>query len=333
MHKPTIPILTQWFALTAICIYASVAMCGEPLAAWDFTKDLQGWTANPFVSNVQHSSDGLTMDVKSPDPFLTSPPVNSPAGQFLVVTLRMRSTGNTNGQLYFGQEFSEGNSRNFSVKNDGQWHDYRISIPSPGHRIHFRLDPSNTDGKVTLAWMRVEAYAELPNDPWASPGELRNKKFIGGGLYTVYGEETAITPRFLATHPEFVETYPFDGIVLPASLSQEWTGKLGFTKLGNPLRPSFLHELLWNTVCIPDEAVAQTLPIELSGGMQTGETYRIVLDYTAENRDLSATLTALSQPAGKAIRVQQHLPDAAGQIAVNELGVAISEEFQGNLTA
>jgi hypothetical protein len=123
--------------------------------------------------------------------------VNSPAGQYLVVTLRMQSTGNTNGQLYFGREFTEGNSRNFSVKNDGQWHDYRISIPSPGHRIHLRLDPCNTDGKVTLAWIRVEAYAELPNDRWASPSELRDKKFIGGGLWRESSKESNRLPKSL----------------------------------------------------------------------------------------------------------------------------------------
>jgi hypothetical protein len=82
---------------------------------------------------------------------------------------------------------------------------------------------------------------------------------IGGGLYTVYGEETAITPGFIARHPEFVDSYPFDGIVIPASLSSEWVESLGLTKMGMPWRPAFLNELLWNSIRIPDKAVEQTL--------------------------------------------------------------------------
>lgn len=204
------------------------------------------------------------MDVQAPDPILTSPMVDCPTEQFIEVTLRMRSTGDPSGQLYFGKEFTEENSRNFTVKNDGQWHDYRISFPAPGPGVRFRLDPSsNSGGTVSVTWVRVEAIAELPNDPWARPSELRNKKFIGGGLYATHGDETAITPRYLATHPSFAESYPFDGVVLPGILSSEWVASLNLTKklpTGEiPWRPTHLHSFLWNTVRIPDEAVAQTI--------------------------------------------------------------------------
>ena len=242
-----------------LCCYSTLAVSGEPVAFWDFKNDMQGWQANALITDSQHSADGLTFNVLSPDPFLTSPEIDCPAGQFLVVTLRMKSTGNTNGQLYFGQQFSENNSRNFNVKNDSQWHDYRITLASPGAGTRFRLDPSNTDGKVSVAWMRIEAFVELPMETWATPRELRDKKFIGGGLYTVYGEESAITPKFIAQHPEFVDSYPFDGIVLPAPLSREWVNSLGLTKMGMPWRPAFLNELLWNKIRIPDEAVAAVL--------------------------------------------------------------------------
>lgn len=242
-----------WFGL------ASSAARAGTVAFWDFASGLQGWKANELVTAPQQASNGLTVSVKSPDPFLTSPVVDCPTGQFLVVSLRMRSTGNANGQLYVGPQFSEIKSRNFRVENDGEWHEYRISIPSPGPGASFRLDPSNDDGQVSLAWIRIESFAELPQEAWAAPRELRNKKFIGGGLYTIYGGETAITPRFLAQHPEFADTYPFDGIVMPALLSPEWVKNLGLTKMGKPWLPLFLNELLWNKIRIPDEAVAQTL--------------------------------------------------------------------------
>jgi hypothetical protein len=67
----------------------------------------------------------------------------------------------------------------------------------------------------------------------------------------------------LATHPEFVDSYPFDGIVVPAVLSPEWVASLGLTKRVAEgtiaWHPEFLHYLIWNTVRIPDEAVAQTI--------------------------------------------------------------------------
>ena len=255
----SILLLKRGLVAVAVCCSSAVAASAERVAFWDFSSDMQGWKANSGVTATQHTLDGLTMDVQSPDPFLTSPVLDCPVEEFLVVTLRMRSTGNTNSQLYFGQQFSETNSRSFSIRNDGEWHAYQITLPSPGAGTRFRFDPGSTDGKLTLAWIRIEAYVELPHERWATPRELRDKKIIGGGLYTVYGDETAITPRFIAQHPDFVDSYPFDGIVMPAPLSPEWVKSLNLTKLGMPLRPAFLNELLWNTIRIPDEAVAQTV--------------------------------------------------------------------------
>ena len=91
------------------------------------------------------------MDVQAPDPALTGPPMDWPAGQFGLVTLRMRSDSDALGQLYHGTEFSELKSRAFAVQNDGLWHEYRIPLPTlaPGSRL--RLDPCHEAGKVALA--------------------------------------------------------------------------------------------------------------------------------------------------------------------------------------
>ena len=126
-------------------------------------------------------------------------------------------------------------------------------------------DASDTATPMDRAYAYHLQSVSLKREPerWASPHELRGKKFIGGGLYTTTGGENTITPRFLATHPEFVDSYPFDGIVVPAVLSPEWVASLGLTKRlpgGKiPWQPGFLHYLMWNTVRIPDEAVAQTI--------------------------------------------------------------------------
>ena len=232
---------------------------GETIGYWEFSKGMDSWTVNPQIRNLQHGATGVSMELQAPDPFLTSPQMACPAGKVVCITVRMLSRAGSVGQIYFRQPFSEERSRTFVIQNDGQWHEYRVWLPTLAPRARFRLDPSFDEGLIELAWIRIEAFDEMPGELWAQPRELRNKKFIGGGLYTVNGAETAITPQFIAEHPEFNAHYPFDGIVLPAVLSREWVDSLGLTKLGMPLRPAFFHELLWNTVKIPDEAVAHTL--------------------------------------------------------------------------
>jgi hypothetical protein len=242
-----------------VCGGSHRAVCAENVAFWEFSNDMQGWKANSCVVEARHTADGLIMKVESPDPFLTSPRVDCPKDQFVTVSLRMRSTGSTTGQIYFGQSFTEEDSRVFEVINDNMWHEYQITFPSSGPGTRLRFDPGSTAGTVTLASIRVDSHNELPPEKWAAPRELRDKKMIGGGLYTIYGDETAITPGFIAKHPEFADSYPFDGIVIPAPLSAEWVEGLGLTKMGMPWRPAFLNELLWNSIRIPDSAVEQTL--------------------------------------------------------------------------
>jgi len=225
-----------------------------PVAFWDFTLGTQGWAANEFVTSGGTTSEGWVLELKAPDPILSGPPVAFPDGQYGLVTLRMRSTSDALGQFYYGAAFSEGNSRSFAVKNDGLWHEYRVPLPPLESGSRLRFDPGHETGSVTLAWMRVEANPEPPRDPWASPAELRQKKFIGSGQYTTTGGETAVTSRFLAQHSNFLGSYPFDGLVVPVVIQAEWGEKLGLTR-----REYFLHELVWNTVRLPDEAVASAL--------------------------------------------------------------------------
>lgn len=227
------------------------AHCSTQVAYWDFTRGTEGWTKNGGITRANVLSEGLVMEVKSPDPNLTSPPINCPTGQYILVTVRMRSNSDPVGQVYYGTEFAEKRNRLFSVKNDGKWHEYRISLPplEPGSRL--RLDPCHDSGTVALAWIRVEANPEPLREDWARPKELRGKKFIGGGQYGTNGGESAITSRFLAKHPTFLASFPFDGYVVPAVVDKVWAEKMGI-----PQRDYFLHELLWNSVKIPYEAIA-----------------------------------------------------------------------------
>lgn len=227
------------------------AQGAAPLAFWDFAKGTEGWTWNAMVAGARTTPEGLVMETTAPDPNLIGPPLDYPARQFPLVTLRMRSAGDPLGQLYYGTKFSEGNSRAFVVKNDGEWHEYRIPLPPLGPGFRLRLDPCHGAASVTVAWIKVETSPAPPKEPWASPRELRGKKFIGGGQFATTGGETAVTSRYLGKHPDFPASFPFDGYVVPAVINAEWGEKLGL-----PRRDYFLHELLWNAVPLPHEAIA-----------------------------------------------------------------------------
>ena len=107
----------------------------------------------------------------------------------------------------------------------------------------------STDG--ANHYLQLAEFSALRNELWATPAELRGKKFIGGGQFGISGGETAVTSRYLAKHPDFPASFPYDGYVVPAVISAEWGEKLGL-----PRRDYFLHELLWNTVELPYEAIA-----------------------------------------------------------------------------
>ena len=224
------------------------------VASWEFTETTAGWVANDMVSKARITREGWAMDLKAPDPALTGPPMDWPAGQIGQVTLRMRSDSDALGQIYYGTGFSEVRSRAFVVTNDGQWHEYRIPLPKLETGSRLRVDPGHQAGAVTLAWIRVEAGADVFREPWATGRELRGKKIIGGGQYTTVGGEAATTPRFLARNPAFFDAYPFDGMIIPAVIDGDWAERLGL-----PRRDYFLHELLWNTVALPYEALTNSV--------------------------------------------------------------------------
>ena len=237
------------FPVGFFLVFLAVGAGAAPLAYWDFAQGGEGWALSNPEPAARRTAEGWVLDLQAPDPGLTGPPVDCPAGQFVVVTWRMRSSGDPLGQLYFGADFAEERSRVFVVNNDGQWHDYRIALPPQGPGTRFRLDPCHGAAEVGLAWIRLETEAALPAEPWARPQELRGKKFIGSGQYANGGSD-AVNSRFLAQHPEFTASYPYNGLVVPVVIGADWAGRVGLSA-----RDYLLQELLWNTVDLPYEAL------------------------------------------------------------------------------
>ena len=88
------------------------------IAAWDFRRGLSGWQPNAGIVRTRVTPEGPVMSVLGPDPFLVSPPLGKAAGPFVLVVLKMRSTGDSIGQIYYGAEFSEMKSESFALKNE-----------------------------------------------------------------------------------------------------------------------------------------------------------------------------------------------------------------------
>ncbi len=246
------------WSCAAACIWLIVSggslQAAPPLAHYDFSQGLEGWTPNAMVSSTKVTPAGLVMRVQTPDPFLVSPPLDFPAKHFITVTIRLRTTGEPLAQFYFGAAFSETNSLNFVVKNDGLWHDYQVRIPPMGPGCRLRFDPPCGDGEVGLAWIRVETSPVAPVDPWATSAELRGKKAICAGQFATSGGASSVTSRYLANHPEFTASFPYDGYVVPAVIDGASAKKMGLEA-----REYFVHELVWNSVAITPEGIATAL--------------------------------------------------------------------------
>jgi predicted GH43/DUF377 family glycosyl hydrolase len=82
---------------------------------------------------------------------------------------------------------------------------------------------------------------------WAKPAELRGKKLIDAGIYTM---DSKLDSHWLAEHPEFTTAHPFDGIVIRLPLAAEWCKKEGLPE------GTRFDDVVWKTRLVPVEAVA-----------------------------------------------------------------------------
>ncbi len=128
-------------------------LCGTAMAlpAWDFDSaaDLQDWVPNAHLDNVSVSDGAVHADAVSWDPFFVCSVLNFPATHWQYVVVRIRADVGGRGQLFWTGEtegqyggFSQDKSTNFTVPDDGQWHDIPIFCfwQPEGTMRQFRLD-------------------------------------------------------------------------------------------------------------------------------------------------------------------------------------------------
>lgn len=82
---------------------------------------------------------------------------------------------------------------------------------------------------------------------WARPAELRTKKLIDAGIYTM---DSPVNARWLADHPEFTTAHPFDGIAVRLPLAAEWCQEEGLPEGAR------FDDVVWKTRPVPYAAVA-----------------------------------------------------------------------------
>jgi hypothetical protein len=158
-------------AAVVLLMGTTVIAAGGVVAEWDFSKGTQGWSGNNKVEPVGSTAEGLVVRSTGEDPWIEGPAIDFPSPDGMArVTIRMKSTSDRGGELFYGRQFSGDRSVRFTVNNDGNWHEYVLMIPQPlGVKSRFRLDPCSFAGELTVAWIRVEALKKMEPPVFEKP--------------------------------------------------------------------------------------------------------------------------------------------------------------------
>ena len=152
--------LTILFGIMVITI-VPVGVYGASVVEWDFSKGMHGWTGNGRVENLRSSDEGLIVKSTGQDPWIEGAAVDFPGDKMVRVKIRMKSTADPHAELFYGKAFVAGRSLRFTVRNDGQWHDYSLIIKEKlGAGTRFRLDPCTDEGELAVAFIGVETLSD-----------------------------------------------------------------------------------------------------------------------------------------------------------------------------
>jgi hypothetical protein len=138
-----------------------VGVCGASVVEWDFSKGTHGWTGNGRVENLRSSAEGLIVKSTGQDPWIEGPVVDLTGDKMVRVKIRLKSNADPHAELFYGKAFVAGRSLRFTVRNDGQWHDYSLIIKEKlGAGTRFRLDPCTDKGELAVAFIGIETLSD-----------------------------------------------------------------------------------------------------------------------------------------------------------------------------
>jgi len=142
----------------------------QTVIEWDFSRGMHDWKGNHYVTDLTHSRRGLSFTSTGVDPWIEGPAIDLRIDRIVKVTVRMHSNANSTGELFYGTHFQAGHSVRFAVNNDADWHDYELIIMEPlGSNTRFRLDPATSEGRIGVAFIRVDELTKWDDPPYSAP--------------------------------------------------------------------------------------------------------------------------------------------------------------------
>lgn len=142
----------------------------EASLLYDFTEGSLGWTAAHDVAGFESTSNGLEFDCIDRDPYIYSRSVeNMPLGNRVLLTLRIKSDGDGDGQIFFGKAFSAERMVSFAMEHDGKWNEYEVLLPEQERGTRLRIDPGMGSGHVAIAWIKALEKKPLMKAQFTSP--------------------------------------------------------------------------------------------------------------------------------------------------------------------
>ena len=169
---------SPFLAALVLMVSLPICVCGEPSPpTWPslpvprirgesiditFATDTSGFQAlNQCRLSVR---DGvLVVESFGEDPYLARP-LSVPADACEVI-VELRTTVSTGGAVYWtcgrSSQWGEDKVRHFPLQADGQWHEYRVEIVTPGGLKQLRLDPGAAPGVYEIRRVRVTAMKIL----------------------------------------------------------------------------------------------------------------------------------------------------------------------------
>jgi len=166
-----------------MAMLGAIAASGAAVKEWRFAGGgPQGWEAHPnHIGEVRVADGALQGRIDDWDPFLIGPQFEVLASPYQVVEIRLRTDCGGDAEIFWTNTtespyggFSPGKETHFTIRGDGQWHEYRIFPFWQAEKriILLRLDlprPADQDkGRRTFAldWIRI---AELPKNDGETP--------------------------------------------------------------------------------------------------------------------------------------------------------------------
>lgn len=152
-------------------LFAGAPAYGGVVMLFDFREGDHGWHGNSRIENLrQDPAEGLVFDSVGHDPWIEGPPPdNLPLGENIRLKIRMRSTGDPAGEVFYGHRFHAGQRADFFVRPDGEWHEYDVVIPPQEEGSRLRIDPAADVGGFAIQWIAAEPLAAMADIVLSAP--------------------------------------------------------------------------------------------------------------------------------------------------------------------